>query len=147
MLEAEMQGDKDRDARGRQIGLEMQAVQMDDIDRDRFERGCNRSPMPLLAATNTVVIEWGAGARDLEQGSGDLRSGAGNDEGPVAGGTQGPVERGEDLFRAAGRVRPYGSERMRDIENSQWHQRHRVSSRSSADLAKPSHSAPESPQS
>ena len=142
-----MQRREDRHAGRRQIGVEIDAMHVDEVDRPTGERSRDRRPVARPGPLSGRLVEEAAFARNLDQLPEGRGARAGDDERAVAGRGKRPIERGQDLLRAAAGVDADRRQRIGDAEDRE---RHEVgSSPSSRDAAstRGTHRAPVMPQS
>jgi hypothetical protein len=143
--ERQVQGDEGRTIR-RQVGVEVDAVQMDEVDRPAAPAFGDdlalRRPRPLPRR----VVQRPDLRRDRAQGAGDLGAFAGHHQRPVPGPDQRVVEGGQHLLCPADRVRADRRQRIRDVEHRQDHGGGSSSSSATAAATRPGHSDPVIPQ-
>jgi hypothetical protein len=128
-----MQRREHRHTGRRQIGVEIDAMHVDEVDRPAGERSRDRRPVARPGPLSGRLVEEPVFARHLDQLPGGGGARAGDDERAVAGRGKRPIERGQDLLRAAAGL---DADRRQRIGNAEDRERHEVgSSPSSCDAA------------
>ena len=101
----------------RQVGVEVQAVQVHDIGT--VEPGRHGAANGGLRLRVRRWVEWWRHGGDGGQLARDLRALACDHDGTMAGCRQGVVDGSQYLLRPADRVRPHGCQRIGDAQHRQ----------------------------
>ena len=138
--------ERGRAGRG-QVGVKIDAVQVDEIDRPPLQRDRDGAPVPRPGAPLGGLIERPCLARDSDQSSGGPGALLRHDDRAAACLDQRAVELGQHLLRPTDRVRADRRQRIGDAEDGEIHAAR--SSRSSVRAARTSacQCAPVMPQS
>jgi hypothetical protein len=132
MVDRQMQGHQGRDAWRRQIFGEIMTVAVHDVDKRPLQYLLDP---PSMGSLRTMPELFGEDFREWRGGNELTRrfgAATGDNQRPVACRDQGPVERCENLLRAAGSVGTDRCENVGDTENRQTHSGERKPSASSA---------------
>ena len=115
----QVQGGQDRDARRRQIGGKVDAVQVHDVDRLARQHLGDGATRVGLGRALGAVVERPVTPGNCVQMPGDPRPVRRHDDRAMSGRHQGPVERRQDLLRAAGAVGRNARQGVADAEYGQ----------------------------
>src|SRR5689334_3223691 len=105
----------------RQVGVEIEAMQMDQIDMSTAEHASDRAPGCRPRVFFRTVVERTIKRRNRHQRTRSNGSFRGYDDRPMARVDEGSVKTAENLFRSAYRVGSNRRERIRDAQDGKTH--------------------------
>jgi hypothetical protein len=116
-----MHGDQHRRAGQGEIGWEVDAVQVDQVDGVAVQGGSRRSTDGCVRAGPVGGFDGDAcEGRNGKESSGNDGAFVGDDKGSVAGPGESVVEGGEDLLGTADGIGANRGKRIGDLEDRQW---------------------------
>jgi hypothetical protein len=142
----QIQRDQRANAGRRSVPVEVDAMQMDEVDRPALERPRDGGAVMPPAGLACLRIERAVDPRYRQQRSGDVGTSGGDHERSMPGIDQAAIDLPDDLLGAADRTRTDRRKRIGDVEDGEAHRGPCSASSASAAAAHFCHTVPVMPQ-